>query len=310
MWILLIALIELARFSGVLWFLRSAGYFTGWFGLTLFLLIDWLFFFVVLPVLFHYFPLPRFSRGNSVGEWLRRRVRLVVSSNAPELVRNQPYVFASHSHGVLATTELLLFMLRPLSCLGIGDYTEITCTVSSQLFALPLTSLVCRALGGVPISQLHTLMSRSSSFLISPGGTLEISMVQFDDDKNIHIVKRTGFLHQCFLKKKPIVPLLTLGNHSMYWTPNFLRWLQWFSYKLIGYGMPLPALGDLGTVVPLRTASVEVVRLPTFTTLNDEENFEQYKERYYNALREEADSRGYALHCLSSVQALQKLASQ
>ncbi len=271
--------------------------------------MDWLFFFVALPVLFNYLPLPRIRPGNALGKWLRKRIDLQVISNAPWLAPDQPYIFACHGHGVIATAQLLLFMLPPDEFPELSNYQRsITSTVSSQLYAMPITSIVCRALGAVSISRFESLIAYGRPFALSPGGATEISLVQFDDHNIMHIQKRTGFLQQCFLKKRPIVPLLTLGNHNMYRTTSLLRPLQWISYKLIGYGMPLLSFGTYGTIVPQKCSPVRVVRLPTFLP-EEEENFDAYTTRYYTALTEAADERGIKLVLLTSQQTLQKLAA-
>lgn len=310
MWILLIFLIELGRFLWVLKYLQLAGFFTGILGCVSFLIVDWLFFFVALPVLFNYFPLARIKPGNTLGEWLRGRIDLQVKSDAPQLAPDQPYVFACHGHGVIATSQLLLFMLPPTELPGLHDYQlGITSTVSSQLYALPLTSIVCRMLGAVSITHFERLLLRSEPFALSPGGATEISLVQFDDARTLHIQKRTGFLQYCYLKKRPIVPLLTLNNHSMYRTPGFLRSLQWFSYKLIGYGMPLPSFGTYGSIVP-QQCQVRVARLPTFLNEGDEENFEAYTARYYKALTDAAAAWHIELRLVTSQQTLEMLGAR
>lgn len=313
MWILLIFLIELARFIIVLSYIQASGHFTGILGTLAFGVADWLFFFVVLPVLWHYIPLPRFKPGNALGKWIRgqfAQLSFDTSETAPELAPDQPYVFACHGHGVLATTQLLMFMLPPEDIPGLGGYhRRAISTVSSQLLAMPLTSIVCRALGAVSISHFNNLLSHGQPFVLSPGGAPEISLVQFDTANTLHIHKRTGFLLQCFLKQRPIVPLLTFGNHTMYRTPSFLRSVQWFFYKVIGYGMPMPAFGAYNTIVPRRSSCVSVVRLPTFLPASEEENFESYTKRYYDALSEAALQRNVNLVLVNSEHTLRMLAS-
>lgn len=312
MWILIIFLIEAIRFITVLSYIQASGHFTGILGTLTFIVVDWLFFFVALPVLWHYVPLPRFKPGNALGEWIRgqfTQLSFDTTENAPELVPDQSYVFACHGHGVLATAQLLMFMLPPTDIPGLGGYhRRAVSTVSSQLLAMPLTSIVCRALGAVSISHFNNLVSHGQPFVLSPGGAPEISLVQFDTADTLHIHKRTGFLLQCFLKKRPIVPLLTLGNHTMYRTPSFLRPVQWFLYKTIGYGMPMPAFGEYGSIVPQRSSRVSIVRLPTFLPASEEENFDAYTKRYYDTLIEAASQRNVGLVLVDSECALQMLA--
>lgn len=291
MWILFITLIEVLRFAFVLSFVRdSTGLFRGSLGIVGFLVVDWVFFFILLPLLFRYYPLPRLSVGNALGKWLRARVHLRIQLSTPDqldLVENQPYIFACHSHGVIATAQLLTFMLRATEFPSLGTYSQSTIsTVSSQLWALPLTNLVCRILGARSVSSLHSLIEQGNPVVISTGGAPEISLTQYDTPNRLHILKNTGFLTECFIKKRPIVPLLTLDNYSMYHTPNVLTGFQWQSLSLrwLGYGMPIFAFGAYGTIVPLSTAKVTIVQFPAFSARNDEENFESYVDRYYDAL--------------------------
>lgn len=315
MWILFISVIELLRFLLTLAQVRqSTGLFGGLFGALAFMFVDWLFFFVLLPVLFHYYPLPRLGVDNALGKWLRARVQLSVQLANPdqvaELAPDQPYIFACHSHGVVATTELLVFMMRAAEFPSLSGYPlSAVCTVSSQLWMLPITSLVCRLLGGQPVSNLHNLIVAGQPAVVSPGGAQEISLVQFDTARKVHIIRNTGFLYEAYLKKRPIVPLLTLGNHSMYRTPDLFRDVQWALFSLIGYGMPMPAFGAYGSVVPLETSSVTVLQLPTFAAESDEENFETYTERYYANLASAAMSRNVELVCFNRTEAWQKLGS-
>lgn len=317
MWILVILLIELTRFCFTLSQLRSSGLFIGWLGLVLFALVDWFVFFIALPALWHYLPVMRLRPGVWLGEWLRRRINLHFDGvQYDPLAEASSVVFACHGHGVLATAQLLLFMLRPKTCPELANYTKHALpTVSSQLLAMPLTNFVCRVLlGAESIADFARLIRKRHTLAISPGGAKEITLNQFDTDTDLHIFRRAGFLRLCYENNMAIMPLLTLGNHTMFRMPPMLRWIQWFNFKLIGYGMPLPAFGEHGTLIPLKSSRVKIISPGLFRKqLTDSETgiwetLDEYILRYYSELSQAAHAHGVRLHFVTEEQALARLA--
>ena len=296
MWIVLIAVIEIIRFYIVLTTLQQQGLFTGWLGIVLYWIVDWLFFYVVLEVLNHYlhiFPFEKWRRNSALGNWLRRRIRLTVrtldNSPVPEHA-----VYAIHSHGIIATGQLLAFMMYPEDCPELGNPgPTVTATVSSQLWMFPLTSLVCRMLGARSISEFKTLVAAGRPVSINPGGAKEISLAAGDTDHSIDILERIGFLKLCYEFKRPVVPIFVIGNHTMYKIfqhPRLAR-IQRMFFQLVGYGLPIIALGSYGSIVPKAGASTQLLRLPTVLP----ENFESESEMinsYYVELQRIAKEEG------------------
>src|SRR3989338_2587839 len=113
MWIALVACIEVLRFWVVLSALRQQSLFVGWTGFAAYAVLDWLFFYVVLAVADVYFPLfpnTNWRKNTRLGNFLRRRINMTFRSLDQEPVP-KPAVFACHSHGVMATGQLLAFMM-------------------------------------------------------------------------------------------------------------------------------------------------------------------------------------------------------
>lgn len=288
MWIALVACIEILRFWLVLSALRQQSLFVGWTGFVAYAVLDWLFFYVVLAVADAYFPLfpnTNWRKNTRLGNFLRRRVNMTFRNLDQEPVP-KPAVFACHSHGVMATGQLLAFMMYPEDCPELGNAAASTTSViSSQMWMFPLTSVVCRLLGARPVSEFEALVKSGTPVVSSVGGTKEMSLTAQDTAEMIHIRKHTGFLRICYNYDRPVVPLVVLGNHTLYdiLKHPLLESLQRFHSRLLGYGMPIVALGAYGTILPKSGASVQILRLPAFRKLGDE-TVADYTERYYKSL--------------------------
>ncbi len=299
MWILVVTSIELIRFCCVLGALRYQGLFEGWFGFATYLVLDQLFFFVVLEVVdhyFHIFPSEKWRQNTRLGNYLRKRINFSVqtldNSEIPE-----PAFFACHSHGILATAQLLAFMMYPKSCPELGDFGAHTISmVSSQMWMFPLTSVVCRLLAARPVSELKNLVATGNSVVELPGGTTEMAISCLDTATKLHIVMRVGFLKLCYEQKRPIVPILVLGNYTMFdiVTHPILEWIQGTNSAILGYGLPILALGTYGSILPKAGASVQLLRLPTVRP-DPGVSEKDFIRQYYEALSTAASERGIQL---------------
>lgn len=292
MWIALIALIEFLRIWLELSMFRSRGMFNGWFGAIVFLIIDWLFFHVVLEVVdnyFHIFPWDYWRKDTRIGNFLRNRVKLSFRNLDPESTP-EPAVFACHSHGVIATPLLLAFMMYPKDTAEYASpAANVISTVSSQLWMLPLTSVVCRFLAARPVTQFAAYVESGASVAIAPGGTREMLLGSNDTAEVTHVVRRRGFLDVCHAQRRAVVPILTIGNYSMYdIVQNYgIEMLQWFFAYTIGYAMPIVAFGQHRTIIPKESSRVQLLALPAMRAEPDE-TLNQFEERYYKTLEQAA----------------------
>lgn len=290
MWIALVACIEVLRIWLVLSALRQQALFVGWSGFVAYVILDWFFFYVVLAVADAYFPLfPNINwrKNTRLGNFLRRRIKMTFRSLDQEPVP-KPAVFACHSHGVMATGQLLAFMMYPEDCPELDNAAaSTTAVISSQMWMFPLTSVICRLLGARPVTEFEALVKSGTPVVSSVGGTKEMSLTVQDRPGLVHIRKHTGFLKICYAHERPVVPLVVLGNHTLYDIVKhpLLESIQRFHSRLLGYGMPIVALGAYCTILPKNGASVQVLRLPVFRRLGDEILMD-YAERYYTSLVE------------------------
>ena len=303
MWILFIAVVETLR----LWLLVRAAQqsvlfgSTAWWTWCVVLFADWFCMSVLCRVLnefWPFYPSDWMRRRWWLGPWLRARVRLQVEMEKPETKLNasEPYIFASHSHGILSTAQMFLFMFwTPDTVLGELPKNTIS-MVGSELMVFPLTNLICRLLGSTCISERHlaAAMLESRPLLITPGGAKEMSLVARDGKGTVHILKRTGFLRLALQNRRPVVPLLTFGNHSMYRASRGPAWLCHFSLRQLNYGFPLFALGEWNSIVPLPDSSVKVVVLEPILPQEDE-LLPALVDRYYQHLVEVAQTHGVKL---------------
>jgi hypothetical protein len=304
MWILIIALIELGRIWTVVRMVQYTLFFgnTGYWTIALIISADWFCMSVlsrVLNVFWPYYPSTYLRRNSWLGNWLRKRIQFkhVFLQGADVLDPLEKYIFASHSHGILSTAQLLTFMLYndEFPWKSIPDNT--ISTVGSELLIFPLTNLICRLLGALSIStqSLETILLTGKNVSIVPGGAKEMSLCIRNNKDTLYILQREGFLKLAYKHKRPVVPMITMDNHTMYKIYPGPSWLEKFTLKHLNYGFPIFALGTWGTIVPLQSAHVLNVVLPAFWA-KEEETVEHYIERYYQGLRDAVKGFGITLN--------------
>jgi hypothetical protein len=302
MWILVIALIELGRIWLVITTVQKTLFFgnDSYWSAALILIADWFCLSVltqVLNVFWPYYP-SQYLRNNSwLGNWLRKRIRFqTVFWKDHVLDPNTKYIFASHSHGVLSTLQLLTFMFHDNDPRWGNIPANTVSTIGSELMIFPLTNLICRLLGARSISNLDAMLETEQHVSIVPGGAKEMSLCQCNTKDRVYILKRTGFLKRAYKLKRPVVPMITMDNYQMYKIYAGPVWLQEFGLKQLNYGFPIFAFGSWGTIVPL-PSTVKSFVLPPFTA-EENESEEDYITRYYDGLRELTKTFGVLLRLI------------
>jgi hypothetical protein len=304
MWILIIALIEIGRIWLVIRTVQKTLFFgnDSYWTSGLILLADWFCLSVLSQVLnafWPYYPSKYLRHDSWLGNWLRKKVRfLTIFYQDFTLEPNTKYIFASHSHGVLATLQLLTFMFHGNDPLW-GNIPENTIsTIGSELMIFPLTNLICRLLGARSISRqsLDVMLQSDKHISIIPGGAKEISLCQCNTKDDLYILRRDGFLKLAYKSKRPVVPMITMDNYSMYNIFAGPISLQKFTLKHLNYGFPILAFGSWGSIAPLPT-TVKSFVLPPFTAKEDE-LIENYIARYYDDLNRLTKTFGVTLHLI------------
>ena len=305
MWILCIALVELARIWLVVRMVQYTLFFgnTSYWTIALIVAADWFCMSVMSQVLnafWPYYPSDYLRRDSWLGNWLRKRIHFQSELFGGDLDPSVKYIFASHSHGILSTVQLLMFMLYTDDSVLKTIPANTVSTIGSELMIFPLTNLICRLLGARSISpkNLEEALKSDQHVSIVPGGAKEISFSRCDTKNELHILKREGFLKLAYALKKPVVPILTLGNWCMYNVYSGPVWLQKFCLKHLNYGFPVFALGWYGTIVPHHTAFVRNLILAP-VVVKEGETEREYIDRYYDGLFKIAKEYNIDLHLVS-----------
>jgi hypothetical protein len=137
-------------------------------------------------------------------------------------------------------------------------------------------------------------LENGNSVSLTPGGVEEIKLVTKDSANKVHVLRATAFLRAAYSRRVPVVPMLTLGEHTCYRFYPSIESVQNFFMKICGWPFPVLALGRWGSILPRRESSIEIVR---GDAMNPQlhESVENFIEAYYLELKRIADTENVEL---------------
>ena len=173
----------------------------------------------------------------------------------PFLTRNIPGLehqntkrwFVAVPHGYFADALFFDFFLSNPA--PTDNYAPIF-FIASELYALPLVSLLATARGGRPVSVeiAHKLAGTNNPkqrlIGLLPGAAKEMQLVHRNDEHQIHCHEHKGFLNLVLESKAQYLFVAIVNStHKMGVGYPSIKWLQDISYKLVGTGFPVWFVG-------------------------------------------------------------------
>eukprot|EP00658_Telonema_sp_P-2_P052298 TRINITY_DN4050_c0_g1_i14.p1 TRINITY_DN4050_c0_g1~~TRINITY_DN4050_c0_g1_i14.p1 ORF type:complete len:851 (+),score=113.39 TRINITY_DN4050_c0_g1_i14:173-2725(+) len=159
------------------------------------------------------------------------------------------------------------------------------------IFKAPLLRDAAMALGmrNVCRRAIETSIEQGYSPLIVTGGQSEMICSRISD-RELHIVTyHVGFARLALEYKRPLIPILSLGEHNIMGNIYWPRVQSWF-LKRVGFGFPVLPIGWLGLPLPRKVPLTVVVGSPVFPdpSMTDHTNtahVEAFAALYFHQLR-------------------------
>jgi thioester reductase-like protein len=123
---------------------------------------------------------------------------------------------ANHSGGPLLPD---VFMMLPWWAMTMGTERPAYAMLHDLLFRIPVVNNFLMKVGGLPDSTRNAerALDAGAGVLTCPGGDLDCFR-SFRDRNKIDFFGRTGFIELAFKLGVPILPLVCVGGHEVYWT--------------------------------------------------------------------------------------------
>ena len=243
------------------------------------------------------------ARGWHLGGQLRVATHYTTITSHEEslnLDKRQHYMFAMHPHNVFCASELLTFIF-PNTLSLFEEFTQSAVPlVASELLWLPGLGHLVAALGCESVGRDNLLahVHAKHSVALIPGGIREMALAPRNRVDAVYIIHREGFLRIAYENRVPVVPILSLGEHTCHRLFASFAPLQRFCIYVFGYPFPMLAFGRWLTFWPLEGSDITLVtEAPHVPEQYDSQA--AFIEQYYAKLSAMADSQGVRLVILN-----------
>lgn len=198
---------------------------------------------------------------------------------------------ASTSPSGTGWEDIVAERLRPDLDLNNSILKGVTTHGADIIFKGPLLRDFGMSLGMRNVSRkaIETSIQQGYSPLIVVGGQSEMIHSRITD-KELHIVTyHAGFARLALHYKRPLIPILSLGEHNILGNIYWPKVQSWF-LKRVGFGFPVLPMGWLGLPLPRRVPLTVVVGSPIYpdpakTDHENPEHVEAFAELYFSQLR-------------------------